>query len=43
MRLYLGKNTPAGGIDRLTWPQRAKSGPGQNSSFKNFPARRRNT
>jgi len=40
MRLYLGKNIPAGGIDRLTRAHRAKSGPGQNSSFKNFASRK---
>lgn len=40
MRLYLGKNIPAGGIDRLTQAPRAKSRPVQNSSFKNFVTRK---
>ncbi len=41
MALYLGKNIPAGGIPRLTQLHLPKIGCGQNSSCKNFPARKR--
>ncbi len=41
MALYLGINIPAGGTHRLTQLHLSKIGRGQNSSCRNFSARKR--